>query len=175
MKHTTEEMKEMLISIKNEYGFLYQSQAYDNHIDGKVIKTEVHQLMDNTIQNKHNSLLKLIEENKMWDRCVLRYVNPIVLVYYIEDGVGRQYFYFPNALDCNIFDEKSCLNINTKSSFDALYSKYKKEYDELYIKNEYDAKQALIEVRKENIERIFNPNYKRPFNSDDFFAKLANM
>ena len=111
----------------------------------------------------------------MWDRCVLRYVNPIVLVYYIEDGVGRQYFYFPNALDCNIFDEKSCLNINIKSSFDALYSKYKKEYDELYIKNEYDAKQALIEVRKENIERIFNPNYKRPFNDDDFFTKLANM
>ena len=67
------------------------------------------------------------------------------------------------------------MNINTKSSFDALYSKYKKEYDELYIKNEYNAKQALIEVRKENIERIFNPNYKRPFNSDDFFAKLANM
>lgn len=175
MIHTTEEMKELLISIKNKYGFIYQSQAFDNHIDGKVIKTEVHQLFDNTIQNKHNSLLKLIEENKMWDRCVLRYVNPIVLVYYIEDGVGRQYFYFPNALDCNIFDEKHCLNINTQSSFDALYSKYKKGYDELYIKNEYDAKQALIEMRKENIERIFNPNYKSQFECDDFFKKLANM
>ena len=175
MIHTTEEMKEMLISIKNKYGFIYQSQAFDNHIDGKVIKTEVHQLFDNTIQNKQNSLLKLIEENKMWDRCVLRYVNPIVLVYYIEDGVGRQYFYFPNALDCNIFDEKSCLNINTKSSFDALYSKYKKEYDELYIKNEYDFKQALIEMRKENIERIFNSNYKSQFECDDFFKILANM
>lgn len=175
MKHTTEEMIEMLNHIKEKYGFIHQIQSFDNHINGKAIKTEVHLLMDDTIQNKHNSLLKLIEENKMWDRCVLHYVNPIVLVYYIEDSVGRQYFHFPNALDWNIFDEKSCLNINTKSSFDALYSKYKKEYDELYIKNEYNAKQALIEVRKENIERIFNPNYQRPFNDDDFFTKLANM
>lgn len=174
MKHTTEEMKEMLISIKDKYDFSYQSQAYDNHINGKVIKTEVHQLMDNTIQNKHNSLLKLIEDNQLWGRCTLQYVNPIVLVYYIEDGVGRQYFNFPNALNCNVFDEKSCFNINTKSSFDALYSKYKKEYDELYIKNEYDAKQALVEMRKENIERIFNPNYKSHFD-DDFFTRLAAM
>lgn len=171
----TEEMKEMLISIKNKYGFLYQSQAYDNHIDGKVVKTEVHYLIDNTIQNKQNSLLKLIEENKMWDRCVLQYVNTIVLVYYIENCVGRQYFHFPKALNCNIFDKKSCLYINTKSSFEALYSKYKKEYDELYIKNEYDVKQAIIEVRKENIERIFNPNYKSKFECVDFFKKLANM
>lgn len=175
MKHTTEEMKEMLISIKDKYDFIYQSQAYDNHINGKVIKTEVHQLMDKSIQNKHNSLLKLIEDNKLWGRCTLQYVNPIVLVYYIEDGVGRQYFHFPNALDCNMFDEKNCLNINTKSSFDALYSKYKKGYDELYIKNEYDAKQALIEMRKENIERIFNPNYKSQIDCDDFFTKLAKM
>ncbi len=175
MKHTTEEMKEMLNRIKEKYDFIYQSQAFDNHINGKVIKTEVHQLMDKTIQNKHNSLLKLIEDNQLWGRCVLQYVNPIVLVYYIEDDVGRQYFHFPNALDCNIFDEKNCLNINTKSSFDALYSKYKKGYDELYIKNEYDVKQAIIEMRKENIERIFNPNYKSQIDCDDFFTKLARM
>ena len=175
MTHTTEEMKEMLNRIKEKYDFIYQSQAFDNHINGKVIKTEVHQLMDKTIQNKHNSLLKLIEDNQLWGRCNLQYVNPIVLVYYIEDDVGRQYFHFPNALDCNIFDEKNCLNINTKSSFDALYSKYKKGYDELYIKNEYDVKQAIIEMRKENIERIFNPNYKSQIDCDDFFTKLANM
>ena len=174
MKHTTEEMKDMLYRIREKYDFIYQSQAYDNHKDGKVIKTEVYQLMDKSIQYRHNSLLKLIEDNKLWGRCTLHYVNPVILVYYVEDGVGGQYFNFPNALDCNIFDEKSCLNINTESSFDALYSKYKKGYDELYIKNEYEAKQALIDMRKENIERIFNPNYKS-FSEDDFFSKLAKM
>jgi len=175
MKHTTEEMKEMLNRIKEKYDLAYQSQAFDNHINGKSVKTEVHQLIDKSIEYKHNSLVKLVDENQLWGMCNLKYVNPIVLTYTIEDGVGKQHFHFPAALDCNVFDDKKCLFINTESSFDVLYAKYKKGYDELYIKNEYDAKQALIEMRKENIERIFNPNYKSQFECDDFFKKLARM
>lgn len=173
MKHTTEEMKALLEKIQKKYGFLYQSDKFDNcHITkNEVANIEVHNLIDKSIEKRHNSLYKLIEDNKLWGRCILQYVNPIVLTYSIENGVGGQYFHFPTSLGCNVFDDKCCLFVNTESSFDVLYEKYKKSCEDYFIKIETDIKQAKIQLNKDNIEKMFNPNYVN-FLDGDFFTKI---
>ena len=174
MKHTTEEMIAILNKIQQKYGFFYQCEKYDNVIGcKKTVKMECHKLFDLYIKNKHDILRNQIENNNLWNRCTLSYVCPVVLEYETEDGVGGQYFKFPSSLDCNIFYRKNVYNINTESSFDALYEKYKKKYEDYYIKLEYDIKQAKIQSNKDNIEKMFNPNYVSP--ADDFFTKLAKM
>lgn len=164
MKHTTEEMKALLEKIQKKYGFSHQSKKFDNcHITkNEVVNIEAHNLIDESINNRHNNLHKLIEDNKLWGRCIIQYVNPIILTYTIENGVGGQYFNFPNSLDCNIFDDKCCLFVNTESSFDVLYEKYKKSCEDYFIKIETDIKQAKIQLNKDNIEKMFNPNYVSP-------------
>lgn len=173
MKHTTEEMIAILEKIHQKYGFFYQCEKYDTIVDGKTVKRECHKLFDVAIKNKHDILRNQIEGNDLWNRCSLNYVCPVVLEYETEDGIGGQYFKFPSDINCNIFYEKNCYNINTESSFDALYEKYKKKYEDYYIKLEYDIKQAKIQASKDNIEKMFNPNYVS--DADDFFTKLAAM
>ena len=170
MKHTTEEMIAILEKIKKKYGFFYQCEHYDNVIGcKKTVKMECHKLFDLSVKKKHDSLRNQIDNNNLWCRCSLNYVCPVVLEYSTEDGVGGQYFKFPSSLNCNIFYDKNCYYINTESSFDALYEKYKKKYEEYYIKLEYDIKQAKIQANKDNIEKMFNPNYVS--DADDFFFK----
>lgn len=173
MRHTTEEMIAIIEKLQKKYGFLYQCEKYDKIIGEQTIKMECHKLFDLSIKNKHDILRNQIDNNDLWNRCTLSYVCPVVLKYDTEDGVGGQYFHFPSKMDCNIFYRKNVYNINTESSFDALYEKYKKKYEEYYIKLEYDIKQAKIQLNKDNIEKMFNPNYVSP--ADDFFTKLAKM
>lgn len=175
MKQTTEEMLALIEKIQKKYGFFYQCEKYENVIVGKkTIKVECHKLFDLSIQNKHKFLMHQIDKNDLWDRCNINYVCPIVLTYDTNDGVGGQYLHFPTSLHCNIFDEKSCYDINTESQFDALYEKYKKSCEDYFRKIEYELKQAKVQLDKDNIEKIFNPNYVSPLDSD-FFTKLANM
>lgn len=172
MKHTTEEMIALLEKIQKKYGLFYQNEKYDTIIgDKKPVKVEYHKLYDLSIKNKYEFLTHQINKNDLLSRCHIDYICPIVLTYDTENDVGGQYFHFPALMKGNIFDEKNLYNINTESSFDALYEKYKKNCEDYFIKMEYDIKQAKVQLDKDNIEKMFNPNYISPF-EDDFFTKI---
>ena len=179
MKHTTEEMIVLIEKIQKKYGLFYQCEKYDTLIETiigtkKTVKVECHKLYDLSIKNKYESLQHKINNNNLWNRCHIDYICPIVLTYDTENGVGGQYLHFPASLNGNILNEKNLYNINTESSFDSLYEKYKKNSEDYFIKVEYDIKQAKVQMDKDNIERMFNPNYISPF-EEDFFSKLENM
>lgn len=179
MKHTTEEMIKLIEKIQKKYGLYYQCEKYDTIIDTiigtkETVKVEYHKLYDLSIKNKYESLQHQINNTNLWNRCHIDYICPIVLTYDTENGVGGQYIHFPASMNGNIFDEKNLYNINTESSFDALYEKYKKNCEDYFIKVEYDIKQANVQLDKDNIEKLFNPNYISPY-EEDFFTKLENM
>lgn len=179
MKHTTEEMIALIEKFQKKYGLFYQCEKYDTVIDTiigtkETVKVEYHKLWDLSIKNKYESLQHQINNNNLWNRCHIDYICPIVLTYDTENGVGGQYLHFPASMKGNIFDEKNLYNINTESSFDALYEKYKKNSEDYFIKVEYDIKQAKVQLDKDNIEKMFNPNYISPY-EEDFFKKLENM
>ena len=131
MKHSTEEMIALIEKIQKKYGLYHQNEKYDTIIDTiigtkETVKVEYHKLYDLSIKNKYEFLTHQINKNDLFSRCHIDYICPIVLTYDTENGVGGQYFHFPTSMKCNIFDEKNLYNINTESSFDALYEKYKK-------------------------------------------------
>lgn len=175
MKHTTEEMKTLLEKIQKKYGFINQGDKFDNCriTKNEVMNIEIYNLIDKSIDNRYYKLRKLIDDNKLWGRFNFHYINSIVLSYSIENGIGDQYFHFPNSLDCNVFDDKCCLFVNTESSFDALYEKYKKKCEDYFIQIETNIKQAKIQMDKDNIEKMFNPNYENWCDVPDISTLLS--
>lgn len=177
-KENTKEMIDLFKKIGKKYNLKLQKEKFSTEksaTDHTIIKVECYKLFDKTIETKSDKLYNQINKYEILDLYGSPCVNSIVLTYNIENGIGDAEFLFPDGLNCgNVFDEKYCNKIKSESSFDKLYKKHKKEFEDYCQKYEYEIKQAIVQNRLEKIESMFNPNYikKRP---DDFFTKLANM